>query len=82
MLVSALEKETLAAGFRFFSSHALLLAAVDRFGKVFKGVPISVASELIRGNPGVSGFEVGQEIARDVTSWDFRWVYAAPWQWC
>jgi hypothetical protein len=40
-LVSASEKDTLAAGFRFFASHAFLRSAVDRFGKGFKGVPVS-----------------------------------------
>jgi hypothetical protein len=46
-LVHQSKRETLAAGFRFFSSHVLLRLLIDKFGAGFRGVPMSLVEATV-----------------------------------
>lgn len=48
-LVHKTEKETLAAGFRFLVSHALLRRLIDQFGSGFRGVSLAQVEASVAG---------------------------------
>ncbi len=48
-LVHRTEQETVAAGYRFFRSHALLKRLVDQFGTGFRGISLVQIESSVRG---------------------------------
>lgn len=48
-LVHGSKRETLAAGFRFFTSHALLRRLLDQFGVGFRGISLNAAQAAVAG---------------------------------